>query len=110
MAVRTPRSVVPHLLGAIHSPLVRRYAPSLPAVHGPVLHILISTGLGVFFGVERIAHLANRLDDVAGVWRGRAAGEEVMERLAFVGLEGFKLGAVFELGAHSESSGGVQKR
>ena len=110
MAVWAAGSVVPHLLGAVHGTLVRGYAPSLSTVHGPILHILISASFGVFLGIEGIAHFADSLDDVTWVRLGRAAGEEVMVGLTFIGFEGFELGTVFELGAHSECGGGVEKR
>ena len=110
MAVWASSSIVPHLLGAVHGTLVRGYAPFLSTVHGPVLHIFISAGLGIFLGIEGVAYFADRLNDVTRVGRGRAAGEEVMVSLTFVGLEGFELWAVFELGAHSKCGGGVEKR
>lgn len=110
VAVWTPLGVVSHLLGAVHGTLVRRYAPLLSTVHGPVLDIFIAAGLWVLLGVESIADLADRLDDVARVRRGRAACEEVVEGLAFVRLERLKLGAVFELGTHSEGGACVEKR
>lgn len=67
MAVWTPRRVVPHLLSPVHGTLVRRDTPSFSAIHSPVLHILVPAGIGGLVGVQRIADLADRLDDVARI-------------------------------------------
>lgn len=110
MAVWAALGIVSHLRGAIDCTLVRRYAPFLAAVHGPVLHVLVAAGLWILLRVEGIADLADCLDYVARVGRGGAACEEVVKGLALVRLERLILGTVFELGAHGDDGGRVEKR
>jgi hypothetical protein len=110
MAVRTPRSVVAHLLRAAHCALMRRDAPLFSAIHGPVLDVLVSARVGLLLRVQRIAHLGNRLDDVARVRRRRAPREEVVVGLAAVRPKVRELWAVVESGAHGERGRSVQPR
>lgn len=110
MAVGTSRRVVPHLLGTVHGTLVRRNAPTIPAVHGPVLDILVAACVGALVGVERIADLADGFDDMAGIGRCGAASEKVVVCLALVRLELLELGAVGEFGAHGGGGCGRDQR
>lgn len=67
MTVWTSLCVVAHLLRPVHGSLVRRYAPSLSSIHGPVFNIFIPARVRVRAIVELVADLSNCFNQVARV-------------------------------------------
>lgn len=102
MAVRAALCVVAHLRCAVNGAFVCALAPSVSAIQGRILYVLVPTGTGCAFRVEFVADFGHRLNDMARIRRGGAAKEEVVVLLAVGGLECLVLWAIFEFGADSE--------
>lgn len=108
VAVRAALRVIAHLRRAIQCTLVCALAPPFAAVHGSVFNVLVPAGFGCTLRVELVAYLGHCRYDMARIWGGRAAKQEVVKLLAITRLQRFVLRAVLELGADSERAGGKE--
>jgi hypothetical protein len=85
--IRTSLRVILHLRRSIQRPFVRRLTPALPAVLRRVLDIFVSARIRMRLVIQPLAHFSNCFDEVPGVRRRGASGEEVVVWLALGGFE-----------------------